>query len=378
LIVTVRSGTRLDVSVVTSGHDVADARLHRIVAAMIGAGLTVEVIGLGDPADGPVGARIRTAQRGFLWLRALRALTMPWRARGAVLVCLDPDAAIGAVPVRALRGRPLVVDVHEDYPALLGDRPWATGLRGWMARRAAALATAVAARADLTVVVDDHLPPDPSICRRRLVVRNTPDLALMATTREIADSAGPRAVYVGDVRRSRGLPMMVEALAVARGWTLDLIGQVSPDDGAWLAERIAAPDIAGRIRVHGRQPPERAWQIAGGASVGLCLLADTPAFRAALPTKVSEYLSAGMAVLATPLPRIEQVLAQSRGGKTVRSPAEVGAVLNRWSGDGTDDLAETRAAARRWAAATLAREPSPYVQLASQLQSLRKPVLPTG
>ena len=48
-----RSGSGYDVSLVTSGHDVADARLHRLVAALTDSGLTVEVIGLGDPAAAP-------------------------------------------------------------------------------------------------------------------------------------------------------------------------------------------------------------------------------------------------------------------------------------------------------------------------------------
>jgi hypothetical protein len=38
------------VTVLTSGHDVADARLHREVAALRRAGLRVEVLGLAEPA----------------------------------------------------------------------------------------------------------------------------------------------------------------------------------------------------------------------------------------------------------------------------------------------------------------------------------------
>ncbi|NUR30435.1 MAG: hypothetical protein HOV83_32045, partial [Catenulispora sp.] len=37
----------VDVSIITGGHDVADARLHRLAAALRRAGLAVEVIGLG-------------------------------------------------------------------------------------------------------------------------------------------------------------------------------------------------------------------------------------------------------------------------------------------------------------------------------------------
>ena len=44
-----RAGHRPDVSVLSTGHDVADARLHRICAALLRRGLSVEVVGLEDP-----------------------------------------------------------------------------------------------------------------------------------------------------------------------------------------------------------------------------------------------------------------------------------------------------------------------------------------
>jgi glycosyltransferase involved in cell wall biosynthesis len=358
-----------DVSVITSGHDVADARLHRIVAALVRAGLAVDVVGIGNPDDGPQGASVQTTRRGSLPARGLRAVTLPWRARGAVVVCLDPDVAIGCMPARFIRRNRLVVDVHEDYEALLADRAWATGLRGWLAGRVARLASVAAARADITVVADEHVPPPEDSCRERLVIRNQPDLALMAGARGAGRDRDLRAVYVGDVRRSRGLDSMVEALALAPAWTLDIVGPVSRADALWLEERLKAPDLAGRVRVHGRRPPAAAWEIAGGAQVGLALLGDTPAFRAAMPTKVSEYLAAGMAVVATPLPRVESLLAESKAGAVVPDAREAGAVLRRWAEEGAAELDRLRAAARAWSD-DLVRDRSPYDVLAVEVKGL--------
>jgi glycosyltransferase involved in cell wall biosynthesis len=365
------AASRFDVSVITSGHDVADARLHRIVGALIRADQAVEVLGVGRAEDGPDGAVVRATTRGSLVRRAFRALTLPWRANGTVIVCLDPDAAIGCAPVRALRRRRIVVDVHEDYPALLRDRAWAEGLRGWFARRMLTAASTVTARADMTVVADEHIPPPAERCRRRLVVRNVPDRAVIGELPQGPETPnGVRAVYVGDVRRSRGIRSMIEAIASAPDWTLDVVGPVSKDDAAWLDDRLGAADVAGRIRMHGRQTPRAAWRIARGAAVGLALLDDTVAFRAAMPTKVYEYLAAGMAVLATPLPRVEKVLSESRAGLIVRDGHEAGAALRRWSGEGRPELDHLRAAARRWSE-TWACDPSPYDVLAAELAALR-------
>ena len=369
-----------DVSVVTSGHDVADARLHRIVAALVRAGCVVEVLGRGDPTAGPVGAKVHTSDGRGLVRRATRALMLPWRTRGAVLVSMDPDVAIACLPLRPLRRRRLVADVHEDYVALLHDRAWATGPRGWLGRQVAALAHWAAARADLTVVADEHIPPLAERCRRRVVVRNLPDPAMMAEARAAARDAGAsdrRAVYVGDVRRSRGLEWMVEAIAFAPDWTLDIVGPVSEPDAHWLAHRISAPDVAGRVRLHGRQPPAEAWRIAAGAAVGMALLADTPAFRTAMPTKVYEYLAAGMAVLATPLPRVAELLAESGAGALVTDAATAAATLRRWADEGAAELLAMRVAARRWSEqATVAG--SPYDDLAVELIELASTVRTAG
>lgn len=339
-----------DVSVVTSGHDVADARLHREVAALRAAGLTVEVLGLGSADQGPAGAAVRGWVRPGLLGRAVLALTLPWRARGRVLLSLDPDSALGCAVAARARRRRWVADVHEDYRALLRDRRWAAGAAGRVGALVASAASRSAAAADLTVVADDHLEPSAETCRRRLVLRNLPDLDALTPVRVTPpDVAGPRrAVYVGDLRASRGPRAMVEAVADARGWELDLVGPVPAADRPWFLARLAEPDVAGRVRWHGRLPPDAAWRVAAGASVGLALLDDTPAFRETVPTKVYEYLAAGLAVLATPLPRVAALLEASGAGVTAGSAQQAAAVLRGWS-QSPDVLAGHRAAARAWA-----------------------------
>lgn len=360
----------VDVSVVTSGHDVADARLHREVAALVRRGLRVEVLGLGEESHGPPAATVRTWARRGRGTRLLRAVRLPLAARGRVLLSLDPDTAVGIRLAGRLRGRRTVADVHEDYRALLHDRTWARGPSGVAARVLARLAERASAGADLTVVADDHVPPAPDRCRRRLVVRNAPDLAVAGPPQPpgTAEGGPPVAVYVGDLRTSRGLRTMVEAIAAAPPWTLDLVGPVAAGDEEWLRSRVGRPDVAGRVRCHGRLPPAQAWQVAAGASVGLVMLEDTPAFRQAMPTKLAEYLVAGLAVLASPLPRVRAVVEESGAGRVVVDADQAAAVLREWWEDPAA-LARHRAAAVRWARARR-DEPSPYDELASAVEVL--------
>lgn len=316
----------MDVSVITSGHDVADARLHREVAALLGAGLRVEVLGLGDVDHGPPGALVVARRRRGGIGRAVDALIVPWRARAPVLLALDPDSAAGALLRRTLAGRIRVVaDVHEDYEALLRDRAWARGPAALAGVAVARLGILAAGRADLTVVADDHLltgRPD------RLVLRNLPDPAMLPAP--APRDARPRALYVGDVRRSRGLDAMVDAVAEAGDWSLDLVGPVATGDAAALAQRLRDPALAGRVRLHGRLPPREAWSLARGAWAGLLLLEDTPAFRAAVPSKLYEYLACGLAVVTTDLPRSAALVRATGAGVVVDGSADAARALRSW------------------------------------------------
>lgn len=282
------------------------------------------------------------------------------------MVVLDPDLVPSARLAARLRKRRLVVDVHEDYLALLEDRPLSPVQRS-LARTVARVATNMAARGDLTVVADDYIPPLQA--RRRLVVRNVPDYDYLPAVSE--PEPQPRAIYIGDVRRSRGLATMLEAVALAPDWTLDIVGQLSNTDRRWLDDWLATSPAANRVRVHGRLPPAEAWAFAAGAWVGFALLADTPAFQRAVPSKLFEYLAAGLGVLATPLPPMVETVTKSGAGRLVRDSAEAADALNHWSAH-PEELYAARAAAAAWASA---RRPavSPYDELARALaQSLEE------
>jgi glycosyltransferase involved in cell wall biosynthesis len=295
------------------------------------AGLDVEVLAMGDPNLAPPGVVARSFGTSRLPKRAGLAAVLPWLARGRVLIAFEPATAVAAVPVARVRRRRIVIDVFEDYVALLHDRTWARGVAASLALQVARAAVHAAERADLTTVADEHVPP--LRARRRLVVRNLPDPALLPTPGAPDDE--PRAIYIGDVRRSRGLFTMLNGLSQAPGWILDIVGPVAAAEkaelGAWMA---AHPEDAARVRFHGRLGPEAAWRKAQGAWAGLSLLEDTPAFRAAMPSKVYEYLACGLPVVATDLPRQQALLDAHRCGVVVPAGAGasegMGAALRGW------------------------------------------------
>jgi glycosyltransferase involved in cell wall biosynthesis len=358
-----RSTLAPDVGIITSGHDVADARLHKITAALQQRGLRVELWGLGDPAGGPAGAEIHARSRGSLLQRLARTAVLPWRTKAKVVVTVDPDMIPNTRLVTTLRRRQMVADVHEDYGRLLADRAWAKGLVGLPARLMVHASSRLAAGADLTVVADSHLAPHHA--KHRMVVTNQPVAAFLAPS---GPSGPPRVVYVGDLRESRGLFDMVEMIAAAPEWSLDLVGPVAGADRERLEQRIEQPDVAGRVRLHGRQPPAEAWRIAEGAWASLALLQETPAFVEAMPSKIYEYLASGLPVVSTRLPRQTRIIEESGGGVLIDNVAEAAATLRRWSDD-PGELEKLRDSALQWAAEHLPAT-TPYDELADAIQDL--------
>ncbi|RMB61224.1 glycosyltransferase [Tessaracoccus antarcticus] len=347
----------------------ADARLHRTSAALRRAGFDVSIRGLGDAALGPRECEVVAEAPVGKLRRGLRALLWPWQARADVLVTIDPDPTPSAWLASKARRMTWVADVHEDYRALLKDRSWVPKPLLMLLQSAVSGLTWATRHADLVLVADEHVPP-----RRaplRYVMRNEPDFTLLPEMATHVDDGAWRAVYIGDNRRSRGLQTMVEAIALTAGddrpWELDIVGPAAGDDREWLESRLQDPDCS-RIRFHGRQEPKQSWAIAEGADIGFCMLANTPAFAEAMPSKIYEYLACGLPTIATPLPRVAELLHRTGAGAIVESPEETARVLRRYA---TDPLwrADLVAAAREAGEVARTRR-NTYDEAASRIAGL--------
>ena len=320
----------IDVSVISSAHDVADARLHRLVNVLVAVGIRVEVICLGEATNAPAGVEFHKAPgvRG-LGPRLVRDLVLPFRAQGRVIMTLAPDLIPTAFFAAKLRRRLLVTDIYEDYEQLLKDRTWASGLKGKLAIIVARLSTTIAAKSDLATVADVQVPPFQA--KQRLVVRNLPDLSFLKPSGEM--ESAPRAIYVGDVRSSRGLRTMLEIANKSPAWSIDIVGSVAPEDQKFVDQWVAHSPNAERVRFYGRLAPAESWKIAEGAWIGFSLLAPTPAFLAAMPSKLYEYMTIGLAVVSTPLPRCAELIRQSQSGFVSADALEISEQLNAWALD---------------------------------------------
>ena len=365
----------IDISIISSGANLADARLHRLTRALLRAGLAVEIFAPGDVKDAPA-AIIRNPLLGDSWrntsllARYYRSRIFVLRSRGRVIYAISPESVAPAFGLAKLLRKKFAVDFFEDYLRLLKDRAWARkyfGIIGWIASSDTKSALWFAKRADLTTVADVQVPPFDA--RNRLVVRNLPDASLLTQSGE--RSATPRAIYIGDLRKSRGLHAMLDAAAIAQDWEFDFVGGVATTDkdfvDRWFAQN---PSATSRVRFHGRLAPAQSWKLAEGAWVGLSLLESTPAFIEAVPSKLYEYMSVGVATISTPLPRCIEIIESSKSGAIAATGAEVAERLNRWQNN-PEELDALGSNALKWSAENLDSERE-YANFAAEMVKLTR------
>lgn len=275
--------------------------------------------------------------------RNLAALREAWRGDVMLVSIHDPELAPLGLAVAALRGLPVVFDVHEDLPAQIRTKEWLPRWSRPIVAPLARLLLRIAERRMTITLADPHQAP--LFARRHPVLENYPLVDVWPDF--VAD--GTDVVYVGDVTEVRGALFAVEAVgAMTAPRRLRLIGRCSTD----LRERIL--DLARRrgveVDLPGYLPHPEAMRAIASASVGLCPLADVPSYRGALPTKMLEYLSVGVPVIASDLPGTASVLA-GRTGVSLLPAGDVGA----WSARLDEAVADRSLRDRTRAAATEVR-----------------------
>jgi glycosyltransferase involved in cell wall biosynthesis len=109
-------------------------------------------------------------------------------------------------------------------------------------------------------------------------------------------------VYTGTVAKERGRDVMLEGLALAnRGEVrarLTIIG-ASPEQASYCSKRAEELGIAEHVEVLTRVPGGLIPSLLEGADLGVCVWEDRIYWRFNPPTKLFEYLVAGLPVLAS-------------------------------------------------------------------------------
>ena len=153
--------------------------------------------------------------------------------------------------------------------------------------------------------------------------------AVSAPVRRPAELDGRRVLaYLGVMGRVRESDFLLDVLRRVREeeptTMLLLLGDgASPDEQAWLRERIAASGLSAHVWLTGWLPQEQALSLLKCADLGLSPIPRGVLFDVSSPTKAVEYLALGLPCVGNDVPDQRQVLESSGAGLCV--PMQVNA-----------------------------------------------------
>lgn len=268
------------------------------------------------------------------WVRHLDVGTTETRID--LLLCRDLPLSPLALRIGRRLGIPVVLDIAENYPAMLKQRFYWRDFKphNLIVRNpvlAGLVERSVLPKADGVIVVVEEsrdriakLGVHPS---RLSVVSNTPTGSRISEMRRIADlrrTAEPagslRLVYLGLLGRSRGIDVLLAAMRILKDQDvrvhLDVIGSDENEPGYLArAERLK---IADRVTFHGHVPYDQALRLVAQADIGVVPHHATEHWRTTIPNKLFDYMAAELPVVVSDAPPTKRVVVETGAGRVFR------------------------------------------------------------
>jgi len=316
---------QVHVAQITTVHPPFDTRIfHKQAKTLARAGYDVTLIARharDETIDG-----IRVAALPVPRNRLSRMFVLTWKAfrealrqRADVYHIHDPELLPMGVVLKLLTRKPVLYDIHENVLAQIRSKAWIPrALRPVMRLVYQMTEGALLRFADAIILAEDSYHPRYRGHGNCVIVHNYP-IVSMRKKLPTAVAHAFRVVYVGGVSELRGALTMAEAARVLKERDADVqwavIGPIQSDDFQQVLQHTEI-DVPG-FKVIGALPFDEAQHAIANADVGLAVLKPVPNYVESLPTKLLEYMMAGIPVIASDFPLWREIVEGNRCGLTV-------------------------------------------------------------
>lgn len=348
-----------------------DVRVEKIARALSGGGFDTHIVARNrqrGPVTEPLPEAVVDRLAPWPWLghrldavlqtgvfvnpRWMRHLTRTiQKTSPAIVVVRDLPLAPMAIWAARRARVPIVLDMAENYPALIRDN-WDVGRhRVWdFIARNPQLATLVERYAvrhvdHVVVVVEESADRVATlgVPRQRItVVSNTPPLEQVSA---VAATARPgvekrlEVVYLGILEIPRGLYDAVEAVRMLRARSipvrLTIVG--SGRDAPLFQQRARMAGLADdAVRFTGYVSREEAMHTVATSDVGLLANHRTEQWQTSIPNKLFDYMAAGLAVVTSDTAPCARIVRETAAGEVFRAgdAADLARALERLTDPG--------------------------------------------
>ncbi|MBN1470742.1 MAG: glycosyltransferase family 4 protein [Syntrophaceae bacterium] len=237
----------------------------------------------------------------------------------------DPEFLPYMTRFRARVKKPVVYDVHEDYPATILSKDWIPGLcRFAVSKGADLLERKYAMNMDAIIVawpkILERFPGHP----RKILINNYPYRDELQSAEGALQKRQPGfCVYVGGLTPLRGIVEMIRAAAMGgKDYKLVLGGTWSSE--AYKRKCQAEPGWA-FCEYRGFLSRTDMRALYAEAQAGVIAFFPEPNHLYSVPNKIFEYMSAGLPVIASDLPVQKSIVEETNCGVVAdaQSPASI-------------------------------------------------------
>jgi glycosyltransferase involved in cell wall biosynthesis len=334
----------MKVCILSSVHPCFDVRIFQKQARTLAqAGYEVTLVAVAD-FDERLVEDVRVLglpQPSSRWRRPLnwwRVLRIALRERADIYHFHDPELLTVGGLLKFLLGKPVVYDVHENYPEDILTKEW---IPAWLRKPFSVLfrvAEETAARwMDGVVVVNEHLAERFRGKSRVATVFNYSRLESAANARDSRDAGEHRPVryfvYAGRISDDRGLHECAQALASLEESDVEMLcaGRIGHVAEEGFRELLEGQRPHSRFKYLGLLPYEAIAPLLQDAVAGLLCFRPTPNNVLGTPNKLFEYMSAAAPVIASDFPFIREVVSEADCGILVQAEdvGEIAAAMER-------------------------------------------------
>lgn len=313
--------TPIRVAHLTSVHPADDPRIAKECAALRDAGYAVTLVAAparrpdATPAPDVVTLPPVRTRLQRLVVRGWRVLTIAASRRFDVCHIHDPELIWAGVVLKVL-GRRVIYDVHEHLPRQVMGKRW---IPSTLRPAAAILAQMLERLADIAfdaIVIANPTSLERFRNARRALVQNFAEVSTGGTAGLVPYAARPfNVVYVGAISPDRGLWTMVDAINEVENVEarLILVGEVGLEVRAEIRKR----DASDRVRLTGWLSGDEIRELLARSRVGLAVLRPLPNYLANYPTKLFEYMEAGIPAIVSNFSLWREVIDESGSGLTI-------------------------------------------------------------
>lgn len=317
----------IKVHMLSSVHRCFDVRIFQKEAVTLAeAGYQVTVVANADFTEKMVdGIRLlglpQPATRALRPLNWWRILRIALRERADIYHFHDPELLIVGLLLKALAQKPVIYDVHENYPESILTKPWIPRpLRRTVSQLFRVFEDIMARFVDGVVVVNELLAERFSGKSRVVMVSNYARIEQFVGEgpgfRQGKARLKPYFVYTGRLSDHRGIYECIRALKRLNDENVELIcagpvGHVSNQEVRTLLDGSQSSTL---FQYLGLLPYADIPPLLTGALAGLLCFQATPNNLLGTPNKLFEYMSAGIPVIASDFPFIREVVLEADCG----------------------------------------------------------------